>query len=204
MESQQVSSLARTALALSPTTTRPESPDQLKKFFVALALVSALTLTGCAANASSAQQPEDSSSPTSSARPSETAPSTRSATDLASALKAQTGTITQVVTITEDNDPNKKIGRPGGYTDAAVIYDSGTTCSDGLGADCGAMIEVWPTESDAQARADYVQSALKKANGALGSEYDTVAGNYLMRVAGALKPSAADQYKKAFQATVGK
>jgi hypothetical protein len=38
-------------------------------------------------------------------------------------LQAVVPSVRKVVTITEDNDPNCLIGRPNGYTDAAVIYD---------------------------------------------------------------------------------
>ena len=53
------------------------------------------------------------------------------------------------MTITEDNDPNDLIGRPSGYTDAAVVYDSEAECTE-LGVDCGATIEIWPSEAFAR------------------------------------------------------
>ena len=60
--------------------------------------------------------------------------------------------VEKVVKITEDNDPNNLIGRPNGYVSAAVLYDSRTKCSSGLGADCGATVEQWPSPADAKAR----------------------------------------------------
>ncbi|MFG1912582.1 hypothetical protein [Kribbella sp. NPDC048928] len=98
--------------------------------------------------------------------------------------------------ITEDNDPNKLVGRPNGYSDAAVLYDKGTDCTD-LGVDCGATVEIWPTTEDAKRRAAYIQNLLKDAP-ALGTEYDYVNAGALLRVAGALKPSTAKAYAGAF------
>lgn len=115
---------------------------------------------------------------------------------MANSIKAKVSTITKVVTITEDNDPNSKIGRPNGYTDAAVIYDKSASCSS-LGADCGATIEVWPTEAEAKARSEFIQKALKDAP-ALGTEYHTLSGTTLLRVTGKLKPSLAKEYAAAF------
>lgn len=37
-------------------------------------------------------------------------------------IRRLVASVVKVVTITEDNDPNNKIGRPGGYTSAAVIF----------------------------------------------------------------------------------
>jgi hypothetical protein len=38
-----------------------------------------------------------------------------------------------------------------------------------IGVDCGATIEIWPSDIDATARKDYIQTTLK-ANQALGTE----------------------------------
>lgn len=122
-------------------------------------------------------------------------------TDAVAAAKAMQSSathVTKVVEITEDNDPNTLIGRSNGYVSAAVLYDSRTACSDGLGADCGAMIEQWGSHADAVQRSDYIQKILK-ASPVLGSEYDTVQGPFLLRVAGDLKPSQATTYASLFQ-----
>jgi hypothetical protein len=52
------------------------------------------------------------------------------ATDIANHLQAAVPSVGKVVTITEDNDPNDLIGRPSGYTDAAVVYDSEAECTE--------------------------------------------------------------------------
>ncbi|MFE6926362.1 hypothetical protein ACFVAV_35500 [Nocardia sp. NPDC057663] len=100
------------------------------------------------------------------------------------------------MTITENNDPNNLIGRPNGYVDAAVLYDSTTTCPD-LGSDCGAMVEVWPTPEAAQQRANYI-ATLQQASPILGTEYHHVRGRVLLRVTGDVKPSLNAEYSKAF------
>lgn len=135
-------------------------------------------------------------SETSSSTPTPTAAAARTAKDLASAIKQASST--KIVAITEDNDPNDLLGRPNGYTDAAVIYDKGATC-DSLGIDCGATIEIWPTGADAEKRSEYIQGILKDLP-ALGNEYHTIRENALLRISGQIKPSVAKTYQKAFAA----
>jgi hypothetical protein len=120
-----------------------------------------------------------------------------SAMSAANALKGDVPTVTKVVKITEDNDPNGDLGRPGKYEQAASIYDSRAKCDSDLDVTCGAKIEVWANEDDAKARADFIQDALKGAQ-ILGSEYDYIKGRMLLRVSGNLKPSEAKEYKTAF------
>lgn len=125
--------------------------------------------------------------------PTPTSP-TKSSEEWAEAIKQDT--TTKVVAITEDNDPNNLLGRPNGYTDAAVLYDKRVECAE-LGASCGAMIEIWASAADAQQRSEYIQT-IQKAAPALGSEYHTLNGNALLRVTGELKPSEAKAYQIAF------
>jgi len=105
--------------------------------------------------------------------------------------------VTKVVAITEDNDPNDKIGRPGGYVSAATVYDSGAECTE-LGAECGATVEVWPNSDEASQRSMFILDTLKSADGVLGEEYHYRHGPVLLRVTGAIKPSVARQYEAAF------
>jgi hypothetical protein len=105
------------------------------------------------------------------------------------------------VTITEDNDPNDLIGRPTGYIDAAVLYDSNLTC-DELGVGCGATLEIWPDAMAAQARSDYIQGILTESP-VLGTEYNYLSGHALLRVTGDIKPSLAAEYEAAFLSATG-
>ena len=119
------------------------------------------------------------------------------ATAAANRVKAGVASVTKIVTITEDNDPNDKIGRPGGYVSAATLYDSGAECTE-LGAECGATVEVWADAAQAKQRSEFITTALTAANGVLGEEYHYLDGAALLRVAGAVKPSVAKQYEAAF------
>jgi serine/threonine-protein kinase len=118
----------------------------------------------------------------------------------AETIKAAVPEVTSLITITEDNDQNNMIGRTSGYVAATVLVDSRITegCDTGKpGIVCGAGVEQWPDEAAAQRRADYIKTMLSSAP-FLGSEYETVKGNLLLRVSGKLKPSAAQAYQAAF------
>lgn len=122
-------------------------------------------------------------------------------TDEAKRLKSQIPQIIDVITMTEDNDQNDLIGRPGQYDAASFMADKRLGCQatddyDGLSIDCGAKIERWPSEADAKARMNDIQDKLKTYG--LGAEWDYVRGRVLLRVAGELKPSEAAAYKTAF------
>ena len=106
-----------------------------------------------------------------------------------------------MLTITEDNDPNDKIGRPGGYVDGAVMFDSrAEPLDDEPGVDQGVFLEVWPDEAAASDRSAYIQDALKAANGFLGTEYHFQHEGFLLRVTGKVKPSQVKAYETAFDA----
>lgn len=121
-----------------------------------------------------------------------------SAADAAAEIQGSVDSVTKVVEITEDNDPNGDIGRPGKYTEASTIYDSRVECTEDLDITCGAKIEVWEDEDAAKARSDFIQSALE-ATQILGSEYHYIDGGMLLRVSGELKPSEAEEYEAAFK-----
>jgi len=122
-------------------------------------------------------------------------------TEEARRLKTQIPQIIDVITMTEDNDENDLIGRPGQYDAASFMADKRLGCQatgdyDGLSIDCGAKIERWPSEADAKTRMKDIQDKLKAYG--LGAEWDYVRGRVLLRVAGELKPSEAAAYETAF------
>lgn len=123
--------------------------------------------------------------------------SSANASSIARDLEASVGSVTKVIEVTEDNDPNDLIGRPNGYLSGAVIFDSGVDCGVDLGVDCGATIEVWPSADQAKSRSEYIQG-LQRASPLLGSEYDYLDGAVLLRVTGDLKPTVAKKYEAAF------
>ncbi|HWI42687.1 MAG TPA: hypothetical protein VNS81_03655 [Nocardioides sp.] len=115
-------------------------------------------------------------------------------------LRSEIGEITQLLAIDEDNDPNELLGRPNGYVAATVIFDSRVSCdSDDPGVDCGATIEQWPSPKAAKERSNYIQS-LQAGSSLLGSEWNTVRGELLLRVSGEMKPSDAEAYADVFEA----
>ena len=63
----------------------------------------------------------------------------------------------------------------------------------------GATVEAFDSKSDAVRRSDYIQGILKDAP-MLGTEYNYVRDNVLLRVSGELPPSIASKYKAAFTA----
>ena len=118
--------------------------------------------------------------------------------DLVQRLRAGVPEITDALVYDETTDPNDLLGRPNGYTGAASLTDSRATNSAGTGGiDLGAVLEVWPTPVDAQARADYI-ATLQKGNTLLSSEYHHLRSNVLLRVSGQLPPSVDATYAASF------
>ena len=61
-------------------------------------------------------------------------------------------------------------------------------------------MEIWPDEAAALARSEYIQGILAESP-ALGTEYNYLSGNALLRVVGDILPSVATQYETAFQSS---
>lgn len=120
----------------------------------------------------------------------------RGAQDVAADIEAKIDTVSKTVEITEDNDPNELIGRPGAYTEAVSIYDSRVTCDSDLDVTCGAKVEVFEDADAAKTRFDYIQGIVEEGGGLL-TEYDYLDGTVLLRVSGSLKPSEAEEYESA-------
>lgn len=117
----------------------------------------------------------------------------------AQVLQSRIPDVTELITLDEGNDPNDLIGRPNGYTAATVIFDSRVSCEgDDPGVDCGATIEEWPSQEDAEKRSEYIQD-LQSGSSLLGSEWNTVRDNLLLRVAGNMDPSDAEAYADIFK-----
>lgn len=107
--------------------------------------------------------------------------------------------------VTEKTDSNKLLGRPNGYTSAAVLADrDADQCTSALdGIDCGVVVEVWPDAQAVTSRVAYIQGILKNAP-ALGSEFDYPSGAALLRVNGkVVEPSVARSYEAAWHQAAG-
>jgi hypothetical protein len=161
--------------------------------------LAALALGACTPADSTTKPP---SAPTRAIAPASPAP--RTADQYAAALKAKLPRIRLVIVLTEDNDSSNMLGRPNGFTSAAVLVDpQGEQCSHKKPrVECGAKIEVWPTADAAAARAKYVQDQLRQEP-LLGTEYDYPAGPALLRVHGTVKPSVAKAYAGAWREVAG-
>jgi hypothetical protein len=101
---------------------------------------------------------------------------------------------------TEDDDPNKLLGRPNGYTSKIAFADTRLSEADTGGTqkdaiERGGSIEVFPDAELAKGRAEYIQGVLK--NSGLGAEYDYLQGPVLVRVTGNLSPRKAQDYERA-------
>lgn len=101
--------------------------------------------------------------------------------------------IADVRAVTEDNDPNGQLNKPGGYT-ATVYFESknvnqsnvyGTDLID-KGTDAGGAIEVYSTEEDAIKRNDYLATF---DGGILASGSHRVVGTILVRTSNELTAS---------------
>lgn len=101
--------------------------------------------------------------------------------------------IADVRAVTEDNDPNGKLNKPGGYT-ATVYFESknvnqanvyGTDLID-KGTDAGGAIEVYANEEDAIKRNDYLASF---DGGIFASGSHKVVGTVLIRTSDELPAS---------------
>src|SRR5690606_7575119 len=122
---------------------------------------------GTAAQAPTSESPEP-AQPTEDATPDE--PAKPDPMAVAEAIRGAVPEVTEVIELTPENDPNELLGRPGQYDAAVLLVDGRTDCDvSGLGIDCGAKIERWASEADAQARLDDIQQKLKDFG--LGAEW---------------------------------
>lgn len=170
-----------------------------RRTVAALFISGGLLLGGCGAaeseSPSTDQAPVESS--TAGAPPqSQEAVEAATAMDVAKQLEGEIPTITAVTEVTEDNDANNLIGRPGQYVSAAWITDKAGVSKE-TGIDGGAVVEVFATPENAQTRSEYIQSVLTEGGGVLGTEYHYLKDSRLLRVSGNLKPSSAKTYESA-------
>lgn len=120
--------------------------------------------------------------------------------------------IGETVIFTAENDPNKLLGRPGGYIAKATWHDTRLTRQPTFPPDPGtptpsipdidisregAGLEIFADETSAERREDYLE-ALYTGGGIFGTEYIYRRGIIILRVGGDLTPTQAEDYKKAF------
>lgn len=177
-----------------------------KTLIITITAVAALT-AGCSSSAEEVAVAAPSMTATAPAPSSAAAPTTTAAPlDAAGVLAELQGAglpITDSAAVTETNDANNLIGRPGQYVSKMAFADSrvGQPIDQAApGNDAGGSIEVFTTASDAQTRSDYIQKSLASLSPAAGTEYHYLTGTALVRVTGVLPPSAAAEYQTAVSA----
>lgn len=168
----------------------------------AVTLAAITALAGCSSSSKTASTPAAAPPAATGAAPATSAPAAKPAVDASQALAAITKAVSTAklgVVITEANDRNSLLGRPGQYTSKVTFTDSRIQASDvdGLNQDDverGGAIEVFATAADAKARADYIQGIVKSMPAVL--EYDYPHGTVLVRVSKFLAPAQAAEYDK--------
>lgn len=172
--------------------------------YVVLLAVVAASVTACSSS-SGTSATVGSTSTAAASGSSPTAASNQSATetadDVIAKFKSAKLPIGSVLEVTAANDPNHLLGRPNGYssktswTDTRVSADQAKDTTAGS-VDLGGSIEVFASAADAQTRETYIQGILKAAP-MLGTEYDFVVGDALIRVSQVLTPAEAQAYATA-------
>lgn len=174
-----------------------------KLHVLGLLVFGAIALASCSSGGglSSENQPEPSTAtvttpPASPAavEPTELQPAPEGALTVAERLQAAIPSVTLVTEVTENNDSNNLIGRPGQYLTAAWVADASADPTQ-TGIDGGAVVEVFANAEDAQSRSTYIQDTLRSMGPAFGTEYHYFDGSVLLRVSGVLVPSQAALYE---------
>ena len=168
-----------------------------------LAGVTLSSLVGCGGSDNAGEGASSSTAATSSSGAVESTVASLDAAAVLQKLQAAGLPITDSVVITETNDPNNLIGRPGQYTSKVVFADSRTGVPlDKAKPDngSGGSVEVFADAAAAKARSEYIQKTLAALGPVAGTEYHYLTGTALVRVAGVLPPSQAAQYEAAVKA----
>lgn len=122
------------------------------------------------------------------------------AEEIVNALKKDSKNIDKIIVYTADTDPNKIMGKTGGYTEKAAFSDK--RYKQDKKDPIGGSIEVFGTQEDAEARYDYIKSITQKMQ--FLQEYMFRDGRYLLRISGDLKASQAEEYQKIFNDIINK
>jgi hypothetical protein len=132
------------------------------------------------------------------AAPAAAASQPRTAEAVVAALKASGLPVGDVVVYTAETDPNKLLGRPGGYAGKAAFRDTRITSTGEIKVDSGGDVEMFASEAEAKARADYVLGVVKVLP--LVSQYVYHSGPVVLRLSRELTPDQAAAYETALKA----
>ena len=97
---------------------------------------------------------------------------------------------------TAATDPNKLLGRPGGYTSKADFTDDRAKPDLDDEVQNGGSVEVYDDPADAEERGKFIADTLDKMK-IFGTEYHYLKGGILLRVSGELTPEQAAGYETA-------
>lgn len=153
-----------------------------------------LALTACSSNDS----PASDNHPSTAASSSAPAPKELDAQQVVKALTAAISDTKAATVYTAATDPNKLLGRPGGYTSKADFTDARAKPELDDEVQNGGSVEVYSDPADAEERGKFIADTLKKMK-IFGTEYHYTKGGILLRVSGALTPDQAAEYEKALK-----
>lgn len=167
------------------------------KCAVCVAVV-AFTIAGC----STSNPAPDQTGARSSAPKADGKPSALTAKQVSDQLAKAIPSFKTFRVYTEADDPNKLMGRPGGYTSKTAFYDSRISKDATLGArddaiSRGGSVEVFESAELAAKRYEYVKAIAESSS--MFTEYDYVSGTALVRVSKELTPTQAREYEAALQ-----
>lgn len=109
--------------------------------------------------------------------------------------------IGEYLVYTDETDPNKLLGRPGGYTSKVNFIDTRYTYQAvEFLVEEGGTIEVFPSETLAKARVDYIESLVLASP--LFAEYYYQEGSVVLRLSKQLLPSEAAAFAEEFASVV--
>lgn len=175
---------------------------------VVLLCVTVLALGSCALPndlGGSSTETESASAVPDSARPTSSSPVSDevNAAAVAEAMSARVATMKVTVVFTEETDPNKLLGQPGGYTSKVAFADSRIDPAEvhafSLGSvERGGSIEVFADPAQAKQRSDYIRSTTEGR--LVGAEHHFLAEGILVRVIARLSTTQAADYDTALKA----
>lgn len=124
------------------------------------------------------------------------------ASDVANRVAAAVPGSTPGAVLTAETDPNRLLGRPGGYSSSAVINDPRTppeSRTEPTALDQGAKVEVFDDEGQAETREQYLNALSQSGSPLTAAGYTYRSGTVVLRVSPDLTPSAAEQYRAALE-----
>ncbi|MET9226461.1 hypothetical protein [Lentzea sp. NPDC003310] len=131
----------------------------------------------------------------------------RTAEEVTTALAAKIPSLKLTKVFSAEDDPNKQLGRPNGYTSKSAFTDTRIAVEGAVAITKendtlrGGGVEVFPDEAGAKARMEYIQQFGKQTP--MLAEYDYVVGGVLLRVSKELTPTQAKEYETALSDVLG-